>query len=68
MRKAKLLCEDPSCLQLLEAKKHARDKQVAAVYAASAAELEHAAVLIKAAWRGKSGPIPRPRRFQSLND
>lgn len=68
MSKAKPLSEDPSCLQLLDAKIHARDKLVAAVYAASPAELERAAVLIKAVWRGKSGSIPRPRRFQSLND
>lgn len=50
MSKAKRLSEDPGCLQLLEAKIHARNKQVAAVYAASPAELERAAVLIKAAW------------------
>lgn len=68
MSKVKPLRGDPSCLELLEAKSHARNKQVAAVYAASAAELERAAELIKAAWRGKSGPIPRPRRFQSLDN
>ena len=59
--------EEQSFLQMLEEKSRARNKQVAAVYAASAADLEHVAVSIKAALRG-AGPIARPRRFSSLND
>lgn len=66
MRKAKSLTqEQQGYLEALEKKAHARNQQIAAVYAASDADLARAADLIKAALRG-SGSISRPRRFQSL--
>ncbi|MNJ57414.1 hypothetical protein D3C77_530020 [compost metagenome] len=66
MRKAKSLTqEQQGYLEALEKKARARNQQIAAVYAASNADLARAADLIKAALRG-SAPIPRPRRFQTL--
>jgi len=68
MRKKNVqLSEEPSYLQLLEEKSRARNELIAAVYAASNADLERVAVHIKAALRG-DGPIARPRRYSSLND
>ena len=58
--------EDDYFLALKE-KARARNQLMAAVYAASAADLELAAVSIKAALRA-AGPIARPRRFRTLDD
>jgi hypothetical protein len=44
---------------------HARNKLIAAVYAASPAELERAAIAVKAALRGAGQPA-RPRSLKSL--
>lgn len=67
MSKNKQEPEEQSYLEILEDKSRARNEQIAAVYAASAADLDRAAVAIKAALRG-NGPIARPRRFSSLDD
>ena len=67
MTKATSLTQEQDYLQALEEKIRARNQQIAAVYAASSADLERAAISIKAALRGTS-PIARPRRFRSLDD
>lgn len=59
--------QEQSFLQALEEKSRARNQQIAAVYAASAADLERAADAIKSALRG-TRPIARPRRYSSLQD
>jgi hypothetical protein len=51
---------------IMSIKKRRRDALLLAIDAADSAELERAAELIKAAWRGKSSVIPRPRRYASL--
>lgn len=67
MKKVELSPEEQDSLRALEIKMHARNRLIAAVYAASPAELECAAVAVKAALRG-SGPPARPRSFKSLRD
>ena len=67
MKKVERSTEEQEYLRALEIKVHARNRLIAAVYAASPAELERAAVAIKAALRG-SGPPSRPRSFKSLED
>jgi hypothetical protein len=59
--------EEQEFLHALEIKMHARNRLIAAVYAASPSELERAADAIKAVLRG-SGPPARPRSFKSLED
>lgn len=59
--------EEKNFIQILEEKSRIRNEHIAAVYAASAADLELAATAIKSVLRG-SGPIARPRRFSSIND
>lgn len=51
---------------IMSIKKRRRDALLLAIEAANPADLERAAELIKAAWRGKSSAIPRPRRYASL--
>lgn len=67
MKKVEPPPEEQEFLRALEIKMHARNRLIAAVYAASPAELERAAVAVKAALRG-SGPPARPRSFESLED
>jgi len=67
MSKNKQESEEQSYLEMLEEKSRARNEQITAVYAASAADLHRAAVAIKSALRGNK-PIARPRRFSSLDD
>lgn len=67
MKKVERSPEDQESLWVLEIKMHVRNRLIAAVYAASPAELERAAVAVKAALRG-SGPPARPRSFKSLED
>lgn len=67
MKKIEPSPEEPKFLRALEVKMHARNRLIAAVYAASPAELERAAVVVKAALRG-SGPPVRPRGFKSIED
>lgn len=67
MKKAEALPEEQEFLRVLELKMLARNRLIAAVYAASPAELERAAIAIKAVLRG-SGPPARPRSFKSLED
>ncbi|MNJ14149.1 hypothetical protein D3C77_83640 [compost metagenome] len=67
MNNIELLREEKSALRVLEKKMHSRNRLIVAVYAASHAELERAAVAVKAALRG-SGPSARPRSFRSLED
>lgn len=67
MKKVERSPEEQEFLRALEIKMHARNRLIAAVYAASPAELERAADVVKAALRG-SGPPARPRNFKSLED
>lgn len=67
MKKVARSPEEQEFLHALEIKMRARNRLIAAVYAASPAELERAADAIKAALRG-SGPPARPRSFKSLED
>lgn len=67
MKKVERSPEEQEFLRVLDIKMHARNRLIAAVYAASPAELERAAVAVKAALRG-SGPPARPRSFKSLED
>lgn len=57
-----------SFADLLSLKSAARDKQVSAVYAADFASLELAGQRAKAALRGNSEAIARPRRFSALSN
>lgn len=67
MNKVEPSREEKEYLRVLEIKKRNRDQMVAAVYAASPEDLECAAASVKAALRG-SGPLVRPRSFESLQD
>lgn len=67
MKKTESLPEEDGYLLALKEKARARNELIAAIYASSAADLELAAVAIKAALRG-TGPIARPRRFRTLGD
>lgn len=67
MNKVDLLREEQVVLRALELTMHTRNRLIAAAYAASPAQLEQAAVAVKAALRGASPPA-RPRRYQSLED
>lgn len=67
MKKVEPLREEQDFLRALEIKMHARNQLIAAVYAASPAELERAAVAVKAALHGSGSPA-RPRSFKSLED
>lgn len=55
-----------SFADIMSIKKRRRDALLLAIDAADPAEIERAAELVKAALRGKSSVIPRPRRFASL--
>lgn len=58
--------QQQSFADLMKIKSDARDRQVSAVYAAESSALELAAQYVKAALRGNSAAIARPRRFSSL--
>lgn len=67
MKKTEPSPEKEEYLLALQEKARARNELIAAIYAASAEDLELAAVVLKAALRGP-GPITRPRRFRTIND
>lgn len=62
----KKLSKNSSVEEILDAKRIGRDKLIEAVYLADRDSLERAAESVKAVLRGHS-PIPRPRRFLSLD-
>lgn len=67
MKKIESPPEEEDYLLVLKEKARARNQLIAAIYAASAEDLELASVSIKAALRG-TGSIARPRRFRTFND
>lgn len=60
--------ESLSVAEMMSLKSSSRDRQVDAVYAADAQNLEMAAARAKAALRGDSASIARPQRFSALSN